>query len=134
MVSPSSRSQRSSIRKPIAGDVTVSCFIWCDGQGMKGWMRRLLGFQLMSLATLWTLSQPSTCTIQVSWDWNLLRQFNHHNLPSSTITSLGLLVLLTILILGLQGFRPKKGILSYSCISPSLQPHFTHSTLPPDTP
>src|SRR6266581_1835760 len=126
MASLSLRLQRSSIQKPIARDATVSCFIWCDGPGMKGWMRRLRGFQLMSLVTLWTSSPPSTCTIQVSQDQNLLRWFDHHPLSSSAITSLGLLVFLTILILGLQGFRPKKGILSYLCIS-TLTPTSLHS-------
>ena len=117
MASLSSRSQRSWIRKPIARDATVSCSTWCDGPGMKGWMRRLRGFRLTSLDTPWTLSPPSTHAIWVSQDQNLLRWLDHHPLSSSAIASLGLVVFLTILILGLQGFRPKKGILSYPCTS-----------------
>src|SRR6266571_3631106 len=118
MASLSSRSQRSWIQKLIAGDATVSCSTWCDGLGMKGQMRRLRGFWLTSLVMLWTSSLPSTRAIWVSQDWNLLRWFNHHPpilLRYRLLRSCSFF--LTILILGLQGFRPKKGILSYPCIS-----------------
>src|SRR6266705_4692668 len=92
MASLSSRLQRSWTRKPIAGDATVSCSTWCDGPGMKGWMRRLHGFWLTSLVTPWTSFLPSTHTIWVSQDRNLLRRFDHHPLSSSVIASVGLVV------------------------------------------